>query len=153
MKTKKNEIVEIDKRKVKLQVSNGIVSVLVYTDKLPGRPLPAWSVLCDFTQVDGYLLGVNACRKLRRDTINELLNNPGDVPEGTYDVDKNTIEDVYNVLDCESIDDKIMKEHPELLKAVVKEFEYDYSGYNEALMDCIKEQAGKLKIDIEKYEL
>lgn len=40
---------------VKLEKGAGVVSVQVWTDKLPGRPFPAWAVLVDIKE-DGTFL-------------------------------------------------------------------------------------------------
>ena len=59
--------------------------------------------------------------------------------------------DIDNVLDIEGIDAKIFTEHPELIKAVDQNFQFDYSDYNDNLFQEIRAQAAKLGIDLEAY--
>lgn len=41
--------------KIVTSKDNGIISIQVWTNKLPGRPFPAWAVLVDITE-DGKIL-------------------------------------------------------------------------------------------------
>jgi hypothetical protein len=74
-----------------------------------------------------------------------ILGIDGPPGDGLFD-------DVLNVCDYENIDVKIFEDHPDLKAKILKDFQYDYSDYNEYLADYIRDQAGELKIKIEDYE-
>ena len=59
------------KQQIKLVRGAGITSVQVMTDHLPGRPFPAYAVLCDIKD-DGTILTYNGDKKQRANVIREI---------------------------------------------------------------------------------
>lgn len=71
---------------------------------------------------------------------------------GVFDENAALVDDAVNVLDHEGIDtDKVFKDHPEL-KELLFLFDYDSTGYNEALSEFLHTKASELGIELTDYE-
>ena len=52
-------------------LGDGIVSIQVHTDELPGRPFPANAVIADISD-DGKFYSLQVCKKLRAQIISQV---------------------------------------------------------------------------------
>ncbi len=64
----------MEKGIIRIEHGAGLISVQVWTNKLPGRPFPAWAVLVDIKDDGSFLCNPNnpGLISLRRDIIAEL---------------------------------------------------------------------------------
>lgn len=53
-----------------------LLSIQVMTDKLPGRPFPAWTVLCDIMDSGKILWNTTEAINFRKQVIAELKSEP-----------------------------------------------------------------------------
>jgi hypothetical protein len=79
----------------------------------------------------------------------ELIKCVQELPEfGDEEVEA----DLLNAIDGE-YNDSLFVDHPELKEAVVREFGFDYTDYNYALILRLQDEADNLGIDLSEYEI